>query len=864
MKRFCLALLSLVTVFSCTHPETTSIDTGVSYELATDRKAKLNDIKYVLDFEIPADRAQPIDAGLVLGFKLQEADEDLILDFSAGAEKLKSMAVNEEPIEVLYSNEHVIIPAKYLQEGYNEVSIDFVAGDAALNRNVDYMYTLFVPDKASSAFPCFDQPDLKASFELHLTIPEGWNYMANMPIQQETELDGAKQVHFEASGPLSTYLFSFVAGDFEYEILSDGGFEMTILHREVADEQLTKNLKEILDLHKQSVIWMEKYTGIKYPFKKFGISAIPGFQFGGMEHPGVIHYRSSLLMLEEPSTLEAKLSRAGVIAHETAHMWFGNLVTMKWFDDVWMKEVFANFMADKIVKEMYPDMNHDLVFMYDHYPRAYAVDRTAGSTPIRQELANLNEAANMYGDIIYHKAPIMMRQLEMKIGDRVLQASLRDYLESFANSNADWEDLIGIIERVSNQDLGTFNQSWVYESGMPFFELKENRTEYKFDYEIVEHDPAGKGRLLPQVFDVRFTDDLGFLNEHIQMNDSNHIFPQRPDYEGPKFILQNATGTGYGVFSHGADYIRQEFLFHRARVDISRYEDDLVRGSAYINLHEYLLQEGFHPELYFYFLQNYLKEEKSEIIVEYLLSVMNQVYFRFFNQEIREKNVSNLETVLLEKIVASESAAMKSALFNSYIGMAASEEALTRLKGYWEKQGLPGGVDVSQRQEESIALKIALLDSADGAAYIDRQIERMDNADRIARLKFIKPAVSHDPEVRDRFFESLKSVENRGREPWVLAALGYLHHPFRQEASIAYLKASLEILPELQQTGGIFFPKGWLDKTLEGYQSTEAANIIRVYLETAELSPHLRKKLLQSADMVYRSEENLNWYLESE
>ena len=193
---------------------------------------------------------------------------------------------------------------------------------------------------------------------------------------------------------------------------------MTMLHREPDAETVARNVDAIFELHARSLRWLEDYTGIDYPFAKFDFALIPAFQYGGMEHVGAIQYRASSLFLDEAPSDRQRLGRAGLISHETAHMWFGNLVTMQWFNDVWTKEVFANFMAAKIVNPSFPDIDHDLNFLVRHYPSAYSVDRTGGANPIRQELLNLNEAGQMYGAIIYNKAPIMMRQLETLIGGR--------------------------------------------------------------------------------------------------------------------------------------------------------------------------------------------------------------------------------------------------------------------------------------------------------------------------------------------------------------------------------------------------------------------------------------------------------------
>jgi len=149
-----------------------------------------------------------------------------------------------------------------------------------------------------------------------------------------------------------------------------------------------------------------------------------------MEHPGQVEYNASSLFLDESSTREQQIARAALISHETAHMWFGDLVTMKWFNDVWMKEVFANFMADKILQNQLGNHTYLLKFLASHYPAANEVDRSPGANPIRQQLDNLQDAGSMYGNIIYHKAPIMMRQLEAFMGKDAFQKGIRAYLKN--------------------------------------------------------------------------------------------------------------------------------------------------------------------------------------------------------------------------------------------------------------------------------------------------------------------------------------------------------------------------------------------------------------------------------------------------
>ena len=449
---------------SCGKPPP-DVEPGVSLALAKQRAATITDINYALALTIPEGVDEEIAGGITITFELGDTSEPLQLDFRDSADRIGSVTANGRDSGYRVINEHLVVPARELVTGQNEIRIDFTAGPSSLNRNPEFLYSLFVPDRARTAFPLFDQPDLKATFELTLTIPAGWTAMANSPVLGVVETEDGVLHRFARSDLISSYVFAFVAGRFETVSRTVDGRQMTMLHRETDEEKVARNVDAIFSLHAGALDWLEEYTGIDYPYDKFGFVLIPDFQYGGMEHVGAILYRASSLFLEEAPSDAELLGRASLIAHEAAHMWFGNLVTMEWFNDVWMKEVFASFMAAKIVNPQFPDINHDLNFLVHHYPAAYSVDRTAGANAIRQELPNLNEAGQMYGAIIYNKAPIMMRKLEKLIGEARFRDGVREYLAAFSFDNASWPALIEILDGKSDEDLRAWSETWVHTPG---------------------------------------------------------------------------------------------------------------------------------------------------------------------------------------------------------------------------------------------------------------------------------------------------------------------------------------------------------------------------------------------------------------
>ena len=339
---FCFFLLA-VFVTSTAANSLSSIADGVPQALAKYRASHISEISYNLSFNIPGDKKKIVTFDEQIVFNHKGGTEDLQIDFQAEKSQLPdTMVVNGTKRKVVFEHEHIVVPCRYLRDGRNVIRISGICGNQALNRNEDYLYTLFVPDHARSVFPCFDQPDLKARFKVNLTIPNGWTAITN-----------------ETNRPIPTYLFSFTAGRFQQQKTTRNGRELTALYRETDSAKIAQ-LPIVFDEVALSLQWMEEYTGIPYPFEKYGFVVLPGYQFGGMEHPGCIQFTDHEIFLGKNPTPDEELTRLNLIAHETAHMWFGDLVTMKWFDDVWTKEVFANFMADKIAREQFPDVNHDL------------------------------------------------------------------------------------------------------------------------------------------------------------------------------------------------------------------------------------------------------------------------------------------------------------------------------------------------------------------------------------------------------------------------------------------------------------------------------------------------------------------------
>jgi len=823
---------------------------GVSYELAQQRAQALDNVRYEVRFSIPEAIEAPIRGRETIRFNLRDRSQDLVIDFNQPADQLHKVQAGETEVGYRVSNGHIIIPKSALRRGQNALTLEFTAGESALNRNPDYLYTLFVPDRASTAFPCFDQPNLKARYQLTLDTPPDWRAVANGPLLERTATADGLTYRFRETEPISTYLFSFVAGKFQVETAVRSGRQMHMYYRETDAQKVARNRDAIFDLHEAALNWLEQYTQIPYPFSKFDFVLIPSFQYGGMEHPGAILYREASLLLDESATQNQKLGRASVIAHETSHMWFGDLVTMNWFDDVWTKEVFANFMAAKIVNPSFPKIRHDLRFLLQHYPAAYGVDRTAGANPIRQPLENLNMAGTLYGAIIYHKAPIVMRQLEQLLGPTVFRDGLRTYLQTYRYGNATWPDLISILDRFTDQDLRAWSEVWVEEPGRPRIQTRlaigpEGRIEKLV---LTQSDPAQKDRLWPQMLSVllAYGDTLRFLP--VQLGRPALTVEAATGLAAPNFVLANGKGIGYADFE--LDPRSRAYLLKQ----LPSVSDPLVRGTAWITLWEEMLMERIAPQDLIELGMRTVTTATSELNIEKILGDLARAFWRFTPPAARKSLAPRLEDLFWSRLEKAPTASQKSAWFNAFRSVALTPKGLRRLQEVWSKERTIPGLTFAERDYTRMALELAVRGVADADRILAEQRDRIQNPDRKARFEFVLPALSADPAVRDRFFASLADEANREHEPWVLEALRYLHHPLRAKQSEKYILPSLEMLEEIQRTGDIFFPKRWLDATFSGHQSPTAAAIVRRFLaDNPDLSPRLRAKVLQSADALFRA-----------
>ena len=340
--------------------------------------------------------------------------------------------------------------------------------------------TQFEPTDARRLFPCWDEPSFRARFQLTAVVPENWLAVSNMPIESETPVEDGKEVRFEPTPSMSSYLNVLVAGELDLIETRSAGTQIRV----IATKGKAEWGRYALESTAQILEYFNDYFGVPYPLPKLDQIAIPGGFGGAMENwGGITYFESALLFDPEKSSAATRQRIYEVIAHETAHQWFGDLVTMGWWDNLWLNEGFASWMGTKCTAHFNPQWE---VLLARNTPRdptrrtgilkEFEMEGDARSTthPIQQPIANEAEANNAFDDITYRKGQAFLLMLESFLGEDVFRDGIRRYIAAHEYSNSTTADLWNALSEASGKSVGEIAAAWTEQPGFPLVKVKRN------------------------------------------------------------------------------------------------------------------------------------------------------------------------------------------------------------------------------------------------------------------------------------------------------------------------------------------------------------------------------------------------------
>jgi aminopeptidase N len=815
-----------------------SPDPGVSRALAQQRASQISNVRYAIDLDIK-EKLPAFPAHIAINFDLSEVPDPLVLDFRSGP-------VRSGGVPIVQTNGHILVPAASLRKGSNTLEFNFEAPVADANRAItryhdaqdgsEYVYTLFVPMDASMEFPCFDQPDLKARFTLKATAPAGWTVISN-----GTSSTGGQ---FAETKPISTYLFAFAAGPFvALPAEPAGATPLRLFVRKSVLTRAREEWPEVAQFTRQGIQQMSAFFAQPFPFPKYDQVLIPGLAYGGMEHAGSTFLREDVVIFRTAPTVSDHHRRSVTVLHELAHQWFGDLVTMRWFDDLWLKEGFAQYMAFHTLAELEPPNEVWTRFYESIKPVAYGIDSTRGTTPIYQQVRNLADAKSAYGPIVYQKAPSLLRVLSYKIGETGFRDGVRLYLKDHAYANAEWKDLIGAFSKASGQDLGPWAAAWIQQRGMPEVTVQwscdGNNRIAKF--EIAQSDAIGEGHTWP----IETQLILGYKNDpgtHLKatFNSARTAVPAAIGKSCPDYVFGNDEDHGYGRF------LLDERSLSGVVNNLASVKDPLLRALLWGALWESVREAQMPPATYVDLIIRSLPDETDLDLTQNLLGRMRSTFVSYLSDSQRKAVSDRMETLLIDRMKGSKTVDLRITYFRAFTTAASIHlpELRDLLSG---KDSIPG-VPLKQRDRWTI---ISTLVRQGVASAIDPESQR-DKSDDGRKSAYAARAAIATPENKHRYFDDyLNSKEVP--EDWVTASLPDFNSWNQSALTLPYLKPALDALPQMKRDRKIFFVNGWLNSFVGSQKSPEALKIVDAFLANPSIDPDLRLKIVEVKDELERT-----------
>ncbi len=868
LRTLLLALLPCImagTLYATTQTDAAAPEAGVPRALARWRAAHYRDVRYALNVGLwpDADRLKGTEEVRVT---LDAAVQELVLDWrvvnpQAQTASVRDIVVNGHAVaDARFTNEHIIIPQSYLVAGENVVKLAFESpistAGSAVTRYRDgtdkreYLYTLFVPSDASTAFPCFDQPDLKARFQLDVGTLTAWTVVTNTNFQTLTRSGTNSYWRFRETQPLSTYQFAFAAGEFTEFTDEASPYKTHLYVRQSQAERARKELAEVFRLNREGLNFYGRYFDRKFPFPKYDLVLIPEFAYGGMEHAGATFLREEGVLFPSDPTANDIAARAELMLHEAAHQWFGDLVTMRWFDDLWLKEGFATFMAYKAAEAVMPRTNAWKIFYQRTKPAAYATDVTKGTTPIFQEIPNLSAAKSAYGNIVYRKAPSLLRQAEFYLGADEFQRAIQLFVKEHAFANAEWSDLVRAFEQTSGQKLDTWADAWVKRRGMPDVRaaLRLDKTGRRIAaLTLTQRDLLDENGLWPMRLKILFAyadAPAKTLTVKLAAAPTTDV-PAARGLRAPAWVFINDEDYGYGQFL--LDPASRPHVMQQ----LGSVHDDFLRALLWGTLWDSVRAAELAPADYIELALRLLPDERDETITQSVLGRTQTAFNRFLSDEQQRALAPRLEPLLATQMLKAQTAGLRITYFRAFQSVAMTDAARAQLKQLLRNElTVPG---MTLRPRDRFDLVTALFARADAEApALLAALAAQERSDDARRYAYAAGAAQASADVKQKYFHAYFN-ERELAESWIEASAGPFNAPAQAALTLDYLAPALRALPELKRTRKIFFINNWLAAFIGGQCSPQALATVQDFLQaTPPLDRDLRLKVLESVDGLAR------------
>lgn len=722
MKLLGLFILFTLTAFAHTRPS----EDNLTRSFAQMRRAQIKSVKYNLSFDLGKNQ-DTYSGKAIIHVELNDWKRPLTLDFKQ--KQILSLEVNGKAVAKYPKREGSFDVPAYMLSPKNMITVYFVgeySKEASGFQRVkdpedgsEYVYTDFEPYYAHWFFPCFDQPDIKASYEVSVTAPHDWKVINNEMIASENEINGKKYTAFKETKPISSYLFFLGAGPFVEWKDKYGDIPLYLYARKSLEKYVDAD--NIMATTKKGLKFFNEYFGYSYPFTKYAHVFIPEFAWGGMENPGAVSMNERNIFRGPVPEIRYD-KRNSLILHEMAHMWFGDLVTMEWWNDLWLNESFASYLAS-VAQDRALNAKDTWIDFFHGKTWGYWQDQLVTTHPIETNVPDVRTARGNFDGITYAKGASALKQLHFFAGEEGFREGLRDYFKTFAFKNTRREDFINAIGKASKIDLSAWTKSWLQTAGPNKVSLKPECSEGSLKKIVITQKPNTSKSLSPH------RSKLAFFDEKFQLIKSLDVTFEKEkteilvsDTKCPVFILPNEGDQDYALYSLDEESLK------KVSSALTELPDPLARFMVWHKLSQMVRNSELKAKSFLESAIVALKTEKDDQLLGSILgrhSFIKGTYQWYLTKDERALIAPEFEKVLWDRMMSAKpGSSTQMTFYDFYVSHAQTKESQERLYSILAKNEPPKGMTLDQDRRWAIVVNLSTNGNEDAEKLINEELKR--------------------------------------------------------------------------------------------------------------------------------------------
>lgn len=834
---------------------------GLARDEAQRRKAMIGD-RLSYDLSIALEATKPDFSGTAtIRFDLKQKGDDLTVDFDGG--KIETVVVNgAKQANPKYNGSFLAISSDALNIGTNTIEIAYSHhynnDGTGLHRFKDpedgnvYLYTHFEPYDANQLFPCFDQPDLKATYKLTATVPKDWVVVSSAK-EKQVDKSGDKAIwNFPPTEKVSTYLFSLHAGPYVTWSSRAGDVPLRLLSRKTQAKYVEAYVqpKNWFKVTRRGFAYFQKYFDRRYPFGKYDQILVPDYNGGAMENIGAVTFNENFIPRTKATQNQWERT-SNVILHEMAHMWFGDLVTMQWWDALWLNESFATYLASLAMHDGAGFKKEWQTFYGRIKQFAYEDDQLVTTHPVDTEVRDTQQAFVNFDGITYGKGASALKQLAFYIGPDAFRDGVRDYLQKHAFNNATLDDFFSAIEKSSKKDLADWNNLWLRTAGLNTVEAKYTCEAGKIkSFVLLQSAPSDHPELRPHrtkialynaqasTLKLSSTTEVEYAKAETEVAQllgrrcPDFVYPNHEDYDYVKVALDPRS-------------------IQTAQRLVGTIGDGLARTMVWIGLWDRVLDAQWPVTGFADLLATELGKDRDDKVVQLVLNNTEQ-RVRGYLPLLDDEPQSKMGQAVMKKVEnAFWTALMRSApssdlqkiWFDAFVRSAHSPEKLAALKKLLiGKLSISGFTfDQDRRWETLVQLNVHNVDGA--AGLVDKEI-KLDPSDRGAKMAVLCEAARPDRAIKRKWIDEMLDDNSKLPLAKLRMAMGGVFPRNQSKARAEFASEYFSKLPTLAKKRPNMYLRGFTRSMAPALCTQESVeNLARFLDKHRDLPPVVTKSL---------------------